>query len=326
MIEVKWTDLKTAVNTRGLVSTMQYIELPGAYLVYAADDWFHMYCDINKAATAPAGSDQEDFEDNFKANCNQKQDKASAIQNAIPVVSYKSEESSLHKVTHDFCNKTTWWQESTEVTGETLTLDTGTTYEAVNTHWIDVVNGVTTRQDLKQSYKPVIYDNGVEVADTDYTIDHAAGKVTFNSAPTGPVTADYWKANGSTFTVEPDANTLLLIEHSEIQFSDDVAINTPLRFEIWVYNPLDLPNKVMYQAVQYSSMKDFVNEANLGTGVIKKLGDLPSDILVFPFNYGSIKPLQSSVGAELRVFSVEDLELTGSYGTATFYALSRNES
>ena len=325
MVDLSWSDFKSNVIARGLSSAIQFIEATDEYTLYAADSWFRLKCLIPKEPIALAGSDQEDFENNYKANSNQKLDHTSGLQHAMPVIPFKTEETSLHKVTHDFCKKQTWWQESVQVTGETLTLITGTTYNSLYPYWIDVENGVTTRQDLLQSYRPVIYDDGSAVDTSDYTIDYEKGWVTFNSAPTGTVTADYYYASTSMFTVAPDPGTMLLIEHSEIQFSDDVATNTPLRFEIWVYNPFDMPNKMLYQYVQYNSMRDFVNEANLGTGVIKQLGDLPSDILVFPFNYGSIKPLQSSVGAELRVFSVDNKELDGSYGTATFYAIKRTE-
>ena len=68
-------------------------------------------------------------------------------------------------------------------------------------------------------------------------------------------------------------------------------------------------------------MRDLINEANLGTGKIQAIDLLTQDTLVFPFNYGSVKPLKYSDGAELRVMVNNDVELTGSYGTATFYCL-----
>lgn len=252
-------------------------------------------------------------------------DRTSGNEYVQPVAVYKTEDVSLHKVTHDFTNKTTWYQNSTEVTGETLTLDSGTTYNSANVNWIDVVNRVTPQQHRHQSYKQVIYDGGTPVSEDDYTVNFANGTVTFNSTPSGAVTADYHYAGSSLWTMTPDANTVLLIEHSEIQFTQDVELASPLRFEIWVYNPLDLPNKVLYQYSQYNGLRDFVNEANLGTGSINQMGNLPGNVSVFPFNYGSIKPISSAAGAELRVLSMDDIPLTGSYGTGTFYCLSRPE-
>lgn len=258
----------------------------------------------------------------------------SKIQGAIPVTMYKPEEESFTRATHDFTNKTTWYSNSIRISDETLTTSDDLTYSAVNDYFIDVIGKVLNRQDLHQDKAIIIKVDDV-VVDDGFTIDHVSGEVTFSTAQTGKtIKCSYNYATNSEWILKPDANKLLIIEHSEVQFSKDVEINTPLRFEIWVYNPGHLVVghpyehyglKIPYQNIQYNSIRDLVNEANLGTGYIPQMGDLPGDILVFPFNYVSVKPFASSVGAELRIKSVNDVELTGSYGTATFYLISRNE-
>jgi hypothetical protein len=132
--------------------------------------------------------------------------------------------------------------------------------------------------------------------------------------------------------LQPDPGKTLIVEHSEVQFAIDVEITNPLRFEIWVYNPYygvqghpyEFMEKIPYQTIQYNSIKDLVNEANLGTGTIPAMTGMP-ECVVFPFNYASIKPFASSVGAELRVRALNDLEITGSFGTATFYILLKDD-
>ena len=44
------------------------------------------------------------------------------------VAIYKAEGSSATRVTHDFCNKCTWYSKAEHVVGKTLTLDSGSTY------------------------------------------------------------------------------------------------------------------------------------------------------------------------------------------------------
>lgn len=271
-------------------------------------------------------------------------DDKSEIQKAIPVIAYKPEEESFARATHDFCNKTTWYTNSVRVENESVT-HTSLVMELSNKNVIDVLYGNISRQDLLQEYKISVYDNGVEIPQytinsvdgeniktENYHVDHKLGKITLVNAPSGNLTVDYSYATSSEWVLQPAEGSMLIIEHSEIQFATNVEINTPLRFEIWIGNPYyaveghpyEGMQKIPYQAIQYNSIKDFVNEANLGTGTIPPIDNLP-ECVVFPFDYATIKPFRYSVGAELRIRAVNDIELNGSFGTATFYLIKRNE-
>jgi hypothetical protein len=230
------------------------------------------------------------------------------------------------KVSHDFCDKTTWHQESTEHTSITLSDQGSNVFKHTDhTHWIDLTHGNFYQEDaLADQKEPVIYDNAVEVT-SGITIDYAAGTVTFDSAPTGPVTADFWKAGSSRYTVGPESGKRLLLEHAELQFSEDLDMDAPIYFQIWVYNPADLPNKVIYRQVVYKNIKDVINSANLGQGYIPAISGLTQNVIVFPFNYLSMIKLDSSLGAEMRVSVGNDSEFAGEWGTATFYFISEDE-
>ena len=243
------------------------------------------------------------------------------ITNSIVV---KSNDPSFPKSTHDFCNKTTWWTMSTRVTDEVLTTSDDLTFSAVNTHFIDTVNGITPRQDLLvATHGVVVKVDDVEVT-TGFTINHVAGTITFDSSQAGStIKLTYSYATTSEWKIKADPGKVLNINKSEIQFSMDVQIDTPLKFEVWIDHPIY--GVIPAKTVQYNSMRDFVNEANLGQGKIPQVGDLPSDIVVFPFNYISNQPIQSSLDAELVISCVGHTELTGSYGTATFYLMSKDE-
>lgn len=267
----------------------------------------------------------------------------SDIQNATPVILYKSEKESFARATHDFTDKTTWYSKSVRVDGEQPSVS-GLEYSLANTNIIDVVNKKINRQDTLQEYKVVVYEGGTEITEG-FTINHTSGVITFSEEPAGAITVDYSYENGSEWIIEPDDGKILIIEHSEVQFATDVTMTVPLRFEIWAYNPLfdvgqtpvvedpnynpmtDAPRnqlRFQFQNVQYNSVKDLVNEANLGTGTIPAIDDLP-ECVVFPFNYASIKVLKSSEGAQIRVKALNDTELGGSFGTATFYCLTEGE-
>lgn len=232
-------------------------------------------------------------------------------------------------VTHDLCDKTTWYQESTEHLGVELSENplglTKVFKNSNHTHWIDLTHGKLYGEDSVVNKRiPKVYIDGVGQIGG-YSVNYVAGEITFEEVPTGVVTADFWKAGSSCFSVIPTTGKILALEHAELQFSADVVMDNAITFEIWVYNPMDLPNKIPYKTIKYKNIKDIINAANLGQGYIPKISGLQNDILVFPFNYIATKPLQSSVGAELRVKIEGDEELSGEWATATFYFLSEDE-
>jgi len=247
-------------------------------------------------------------------------------QKILQVAVRRPEGSGATRVTHDFTDKCTWYQEASQVTGETLTdSGDGLTFNSANERWIDLTHGrVYDEDNIADKKIPKIYDNGTEVT-SGITIDYDNGDVTFDNSPTGPITADYWYGDSSCYSLIPTAGKHLLIEHAELQFTKDIQINSPISFQIWVYNPADLPNKIKYQEIRYKNFKDVINAANLGTGTIPAVDGFTNEICVFPFNYVTVKALSSSVGAELRVCVDNDEELTGEWGTATFYVMSEDE-
>jgi len=249
----------------------------------------------------------------------------------IPKVAlYKGEGSSGSIASHDWTDPCTWYNDSTRVTGETLTLDTGKIYDMVNSNIIDLKHGRVSDEDLIVStYEVKVYDNGTEVTeDTDYTVDYENGKITFDAAytVTGPVTADYSYENGSTFILKPDSGKVLNLEHAEIQVTKNIQMNSSfIDFDIWVYNPQDLPNKMLYKRKRYKNIKDILNSANLGQGSIHAVDTFTNEILIFPFNYITTQSLLDSQGTELRISISDDQPLTGEWATTTFYITSEDE-
>jgi len=256
------------------------------------------------------------------------------------VAVYKAEGDSFISVTPDFTDKTTWHQESLLVVDEILTLDTGKIYNSANVYWVDAIHGKIYMEDSLTTtgvplhfggtlkYKVKIEDNGTEIIeDTDYSIDYATGIVTLDESytATGSITATYYYATTSTFTIKPATGKIISLEHSELQFTSDLVMSNAIHFDIWVYNPGDLPNKMLYSRTTYKNIKDIINAANLGTGVIQPVDIINNPISVFPFDYATLKTLKSSDGAELRVSTEGHLPFQGEWGTATFYIMSEDQ-
>ena len=225
-------------------------------------------------------------------------------------------------VSHEWTDKTTWYSKSTRVTGETLSAS-GLVYSAVNDYWIDLTSGnVPSEDDFASTYAVKIYDNGTEVT-TGITIDYAAGTVTFDSAPTGPVTADYSWASDSTWVIKPDTGKIINIEHAELDFTVDASVHD-VSFEIWAYDPLDLPNKKMYSKRMYKNIKDVVKIANQ-IEVIDPLGDLTEKVCRAVFDYAEIIELKASAGTELRIKITDDVAFDGEFSSVTVYTTIYDE-
>ena len=318
-MRIDWAAFKALVDARE-ICIQETITESGNYLLEVFDQGLHRSCRIEEGS-----ADATDYEDNYQADHNKQLSKVTTNLGIPKVAVYEPEGDFLSYSSHDWTDRTTWFQESTRVTGETLTLDTGLIYDSANSYWIDLQNGKVSNEDsLSAPYLPKIYDNAVEqTIGTDYTIDYDNGKVTFTSTPTGPVTADYSYENGSTYTLAPASGKIMRIEHAEIQFSQNVVMKT-INWEFWAYNPADLPNKMLVEERVYKNEKDILNISNLGYKV-PAFGALTQDVIVLPFNYSRVIDMKASQGVEVRVRLPGDVPLGGEFGTITFYTIEEDE-
>lgn len=271
------------------------------------------------------------------------------VEMASPVPITKPIGDSESVVSHDFTDKTSWYHDSVRETGVTLTgTGTGPYQHGSNTHWIDLQSGLIPKEDsFSGPYLAKIYDNGVEVT-SGFTINYAAGAVTFDSAPTGPVTADYSRATTSTWKLTPEAGQKIVIEHAELDFSVDVQMAT-VHFDMWVANPLFDPQsptdpddetfvpgvssgnpfRFLYSRVTYKNYKDIQKIAN-EVQVCPALHGQTADVLRAVFDYGKAIPLRDSIKGELRIRIDNDTPFVktsaDSYGSITLYIQPEVES
>lgn len=261
-------------------------------------------------------------------------------------------------VTHNWADKTTWYQKSTRVVQEVPTTTvSGTTYTLNNPYVIDTFHGrIWDEDDLRDasnnSYRVVVEaDVGAGwVTKTekdphtnvgDYTVTYASGIVNFSPAiaEDAQVRVTYYYAGSSEFTIKPDTGKVLQIRNVEVQFSQDVELNDTVDFIAYGYVDFFAPHLVPYLGAgtkiplgttRYKTMYDFQAEANGGMPVIPAIGGpswrgIQNPIIVFPWNYAALMNLYSSSGMEIRIKLQHDVPFDGEFGTATLYCLSEDE-
>jgi hypothetical protein len=245
-------------------------------------------------------------------------------------------------ISHNWSDSSSWYTNSVRVTGEVLNKDTSCKKGfSSNNKWIDMTHGRCSREDeFSASYVPIIYVNGeqkverepFEKSGGDFFIDYKNGIVEFAEVldPQDVITADYSYATDSVFTVAPPPGKILRIEDAEVQFSQDIVMNDAICYEVWVYNPLDLPNKMPLHLVDssarpviYKTMRDFVDEARGVYPSVPPIGGPARGItvghVVLPFFWKTVRDLPSSMGAEIRAYLKKHNEFGGQFATATFY-------
>lgn len=266
------------------------------------------------------------------------------VELAIPTGVAGSRAMSL--VTQDFSDRTTWYQKSTKVIGETLTdSGDGLTFTSAHPHWINIYSPKLTYTHKQIPTRTGVFGkhadwaisvsvNGVVQATSAYTINFAAGTVTFLSSQAGnTITCTYWHNDGVThpseFLLVPSAGKKFTVEHVELQVSAGITLTDTLRFEIWAGANLATYNgflDVLFEAgygqmrADYRNARDFLNAANLGQGTVAQFGELTKEVIVLPFNYIQAFTLDSAVGAIFRICLTNDTPFTNTdLATGTFY-------
>ncbi len=239
-------------------------------------------------------------------------------------------------VSHNYCDPTTWYSNSIGEDGDGYgqvfsTIDAYVTYQSPDdrVNWIDASHGRITGEHLLTQYQvQVTVDGYAKIEDTDYTVNYQDGYVVFDSALTSSnvVKASFSYEAGSTFALVPASGKTLRILYTEVQFGISTKIShcCPIRFQVWVYNPYDLPNKFPYGSPElYKSENDIVNISNGGEHIVQ-FGGLAEDVVILPFKYAAVTDLSSAVGAEIRISIDSDTPLDGYYATMTAYCLSED--
>jgi hypothetical protein len=250
-------------------------------------------------------------------------------------------------VSHEYSDRTTWYQRSVRVVDEVLIEDSsGLSWSAVNANWINIYSNKFTAQynrlqkrdgsfGKQNDYEYIIKVNDI-VQTSGFSVDYINGIVTFDTSQSGNTVKATYSHNDniafcSEFIVKPAPGTKYGIEHVECQFSQSTVLSGAFRFEIWAGNTLAFFDGAGWvnalfdggygqYRMDYRNFVDFINMGNLGTGSIPVLSGHSSDICVFPFNYIKAITLKSSQLSFIRITVVGDVATTNcDLSTVTFY-------
>jgi len=244
------------------------------------------------------------------------------------------EDSRITKISHDFSNKTTWWQNANKILGETLVNEAAyTLYNFAHPNIIDA-QMISDRQDIytkqlldstvmqKIGVRPYfhkIYKNEILQAPSTYTINHLLGKITFNipNLPTDVIKADYYYAGSGSYIVTPPAGKKWRIYRTEVQFSKNIVLK-PISFKI-------MAGEYILDERTYFTIQDYLNHSNLGF-VIPASGGLANDVIVIPWDYETTITLKSSLGMKIQTEIENNEAMAAEIATCTFYMFEESET
>jgi hypothetical protein len=281
-----------------------------------------------------------------------------------PTMSIKPICDQIYIVTHNWGDKTTWYQEAIKVTQKTLTRDggDGRIYHSSEPNWIDASHGKLYMEDWVLSYgtssfdfsdyKIIVTVDDVEKTestidsdawpntDGDFYVDYENGDVKFDEDPgaSAVVKATYYKvdpakstADQSRFTVKPESGHMLRIEKVEVQFTKGINLSdTMVSAAFAPLPPTYEVGEVPDSRAMYKSFMDYLNEAQgnypvVPSGFITGSRGLNVDMIQLPWNWLGIKLLKSSQLAEIRMWLENGNVFTNGIATATFYCQTCEE-
>lgn len=179
----------------------------------------------------------------------------------------------------NWCDPTTWWQESIRVTDQLLTSnDQGRRVFSLNKqNIIDLVHGKVAMEDhFSSPYLLHVYVDGVEVFEdeplsvvgegkNDFDMNYAAGQVSFHDPvpENAVVTADFSYTYNSTWTISADPGKRVLLQAAEIEFTTDFDMTDTIHYQAFAPAALvaagagvDVPTLQSVLTAQYGGTRD----------------------------------------------------------------------
>lgn len=278
-------------------------------------------------------------------------------------IASKTSAEKFNAVTHNWCDKTTWYEASVKVQDETLS-DSGdhTTFNSANQYWIDTKHGKIFNEDIlvkNASNKWICSvsvdgtpktENSPGDTDHDFTVNYAAGTLIFN-APIGnghAVVATYWYSpatpGASAWTLQPPAGKKISLLRVELQFSTDIILKDTAIFQALgyvqifapQYCPVPYPENTLIplgDPIKYKTMVDFLGESNGSYPLYPMIGgddkggwrSMPQPTMTMVWDYVSKTDIHSAYGMRIHTSLANNVPHGGTFATATFYCLQSTE-
>jgi hypothetical protein len=278
--------------------------------------------------------------------------------NGVPIFAESPRDGSEWVIgSHNFCDPCSWFGDSVRVNNEVLT-DSGDGYvfNSLHINWIDMTSGRMHNDDLWISIQkqlnpkdPHGYEVIVKVNDEiktmcpefsetggDYWINYDDGKIIFLNNQSGNViTVSYNYATTNTFYVRPLPGSILAIEDAECDISVDTEMITEITYSAWHF---DGEQFVKDQETKYKRSGQICTEARGCYPVFTSIGasnahkqivnikefrrksrGMKYDRQATPFQYSTVKWLNSAYLQEVRVHTKDSTQFNGEHVSITFY-------
>ena len=326
-----WAEFSKWLNGTYATLPFAWVDEGLAYSIILFDARVYRACSINKGT-----GDALEFETLYKRNTANEapttDDHRPRIQADIP------EGRRCDVYTPNFCDKTTWYQDSLRVEDEVL-LDSGDhqTYTLTAPCYVsDLKHGKVFGEDnAVETYGTVVTVDAVlkvehspGTTDGDYLVNYVTGAVTFKNplAGTEVVLLTYSKIRTSLCKVQPPEGMKMRVGYVEVQFAKNIGLIDTLIFQLWGdvgYGMMPLSGME-----KYKTMRDFITDAEKAypliptfTGAGDAWRSLTEETSIFRFDYTlrASTDLLSSLKMEIRVWLENDIPYAGSYAVGTFY-------
>lgn len=276
---------------------------------------------------------------------------ASLADGRLRVSAEKTNQSRTTIYSPNWCDKTTWYQSSMYIGGETVSLnDTDGYYHLEHAYVIDSYHGkITTEDFLKDSnghnYRVSVMVDGYAKTEQDphygaggdYLVDYTNGVImplSWMPVDADTVVVKYHYAASSAFTIMPAAGKQLLINMAECQFSTDIVMTDTVNFQVYGYAGVFAPQLgypfntlIPLTDFKYKTINDLYNDACKSYPQYPPLGgrgwrgmSIPTTVL--DWDYVSATTLNSLYGMQIVVSLDHNAAFGGTYATVTFYCTS----
>lgn len=298
-LNVSWSEFKEIKSN--LRASIYYSQGPDTSLT------LFVTCPLFYATTAlELEADLLDFTDNYESSAILSDTPTGALARALsikssteslPVSIKPRDEPSFMQwtiVSHDYTDKTTWYQKSTQVVDEELTPDGPmTTFASANLHWVNPDHPKLYNQSYnrgsppydqvslwmpdgtlvaRSTFRPIIKIDDV-VQTSGYSFEYSNGTVIFDDPVTGTVTATYYYATSSEFIIRPQAGLVWQIPRVEVNTTSSLFLNATTFFQYWRDPAFEFSNQAfMLSEMPYQSFSQMQASATCGADQYAAMG------------------------------------------------------
>ena len=253
----------------------------------------------------------------------------------------KNEAAKTTIITPNWCDKTTWYQQSILVEDEIAQhISDNKIYQVSHQFLIDTYHGKLTQEDFlvddnNNSFLVVVKVDGITKTERDphfgiggdYEINYEAGTINFFEAlsSSAVVTVNYHYATSSLFIIQPSLNKSFRFTSVEVQFSEDVVLLDSFIFQAFA-GSYPLGNPLIYKTFQ-----DFINDSCKVYPLYPPMGgtnwrSIQKSSLIFNWDYVASTRLLSSLDMKIKVYLQHDVPCSGTIATSSFYGIEEDET